>query len=176
VLSQAKVSEEEVGRGEGTRVLEGFSAIYAGLAERVGRPGCHSLALRDYYPFWKRHNERSHAGKLLLLDPNDHSALHLFLDDNIGYDEAHIVDVRSVDTGGPVPFRVAVGTSLIKVEPLNAVLDNRYFCRTIETAVRRYSDSQAFVACWVDTQLRAGVEGRARSLWLVMVCYCAVGF
>ena len=34
-----------------------------------------ALALRDYYPFWKHRNERSRAGKLLLLDPSDHSTI-----------------------------------------------------------------------------------------------------
>ena len=34
-----------------------------------------ALALRDYYPFWKHRNERSRAGKLLLLDPDDHSTI-----------------------------------------------------------------------------------------------------
>ena len=36
-----------------------------------------ALALRDYYPFWKHRNERSRAGKLLLLDPDDHSTIQV---------------------------------------------------------------------------------------------------
>ena len=40
-----------------------------------GRAVARALALRDYYPFWKHRNERSRAGKLLLLDPNDHSTI-----------------------------------------------------------------------------------------------------
>ncbi len=34
-----------------------------------------ALALRDYYPFWKSRNERSRAGKLLVLDPDDHGTI-----------------------------------------------------------------------------------------------------
>ena len=36
-----------------------------------------ALALRDYYPFWKYRNERSRAGKLLLLDPDDHDTIQV---------------------------------------------------------------------------------------------------
>jgi len=141
-LRRAVPSPDEGQEAPGPTLLSGFDDIYEGLQERVAAPGCHALALRDNYPFWKRHNERSHAGKLMLVDPADTSMLHIFLDDNIGYDTAHIVDIRDCTTGNPVSFNDAMGTNLIKVEPLNAVLDGRYFCRTIETAVRRYVDAQ----------------------------------
>ena len=71
------------------------------------------MALRDYYPFWKAHNERSRAGKLLLLDPDDESTIQVFFDDNIGHGSAHIVDVRDVRTGSPLPFQVSHPPSLV---------------------------------------------------------------
>lgn len=144
----------------------GFHDIYRTLESYVNEPGCHALAIRDYYPFWKHHNERSHAGKLLLQDSTNDSVLHIFLDDNIGgspllclpcrissamlchpsspnllvlpgYDTAHIVDAREVQTGAPKEFHEVNNKSLLKVEPLNAILDNKYFIRTVEAAVRR---------------------------------------
>lgn len=50
------------------------SGLAVGLVSEV-RAVVRALALRDYYPFWKHRNERSRAGKLLLLDPNDHSTI-----------------------------------------------------------------------------------------------------
>ena len=68
---------------------------------------CSALAFRDYYDHWKHRNERSRAGKLLLLDPHDDTTLQIFFDDNIGYTNAHIVDVRNVHTGESIAFKVS---------------------------------------------------------------------
>ncbi len=65
-----------------------------------------ALALRDYYPFWKGRNERSRAGKLLLLCPSDECTIQMFFDDNILHSSAHIVDVRDVRTAQSIPFQV----------------------------------------------------------------------
>jgi hypothetical protein len=64
------------------------------------------MALRDYYPFWKMRKERSPAGKLLLLDPLDNGTIQIFFDDNILHGSAHIVDIRNVNSGLPIPFQV----------------------------------------------------------------------
>ena len=69
-------------------------------------PLCRAFAIRDDYPFWKSRNERSHAGKLFFLDPQDKDTLKIFFDDNIGHTAAHIVDVRDVRTGKLIPFQV----------------------------------------------------------------------
>lgn len=65
-----------------------------------------AFAIYDYYPFWKSRNERSHAGKPFFLDPSDRSTLKVFFDDNIGHALPHIVDIRDVRTGAPIPFKV----------------------------------------------------------------------
>lgn len=64
-----------------------------------------AYAFRDYYPFWKSRNERSRAGKLLLLDPADQDVIQIFFDDNIGHGAAHIVDVRNAATGEGLAFQ-----------------------------------------------------------------------
>lgn len=89
------------------------------------------MALRDYYPFWKNRNERSHAGKLLLPNRQDSSVIQVFFDDNIGYGSAHIVDARDPQTGEALPFKGLQGKELVKVEPLNAILDPKYFIRAV---------------------------------------------
>jgi hypothetical protein len=43
--------------------------------------------------------------------------------------------VRDVTTGATMPFKDVNHTNLIKVEPLNAILDNKYFVRAIVSAV-----------------------------------------
>lgn len=71
-------------------------------AESISR----AYALRDYYPFWKTNDERSVAGKLLLLDARDQDHIQIFFDDNIGYGSPHIVDARHAATGQAVSFKV----------------------------------------------------------------------
>ena len=66
------------------QLYSGFREIHKALNAEVNQPGCHAIAIRDYYPFWKHHNERSHAGKLLLHDPCDDTVMPMFFDDNIG--------------------------------------------------------------------------------------------
>lgn len=80
-----------------------------------------AMALRDYYPFWKLRKERSPAGKLLLLDPEDEGNIQIFFDDNILHGSAHIVDVRDVHTGLPIPFQVPVTASSPRLPVLPAV-------------------------------------------------------
>ena len=82
-----------------------------GEAEQTSGPAtlsstCRAYAIRDYYPFWKSRNERSRAGKLLLLDRANEDVIQIFFDDNIGHGSANIVDVRDVKSGEPLAFQV----------------------------------------------------------------------
>lgn len=88
-----------------------------------------ALAIRDHYHLWKARNEHPRAGKLLLLDPEDMSEIKMFFDDNIGYSSAHIADVRNTRTGESVAFEDARNTYLMRAEPVNAILDPKYFVR-----------------------------------------------
>ena len=88
-----------------------------------------AFAIRDYFPHWRLHNERARAGKLLLVDLDDPSVTQIFFDDNIFHSNAHIVDARDVRTGESIPFSIAKNSHLIRVEPVNAILDPMYFVR-----------------------------------------------
>jgi len=84
--------------------LEGLCGVLSG--SQVSLLWRRAYAIRDYYPFWKSRNERSRAGKLLLLDPADENVIQIFFDDNIGHGSANIVDVRDAKTGEPLAFQV----------------------------------------------------------------------
>ena len=53
-----------------------------------------TLAYQDYYPWWSKCDESDDSGKLLVVDTSDKKTLHIFFDDNIERDRAHIVDAR----------------------------------------------------------------------------------
>ena len=89
----------------------GSTRCTTGVAEQTSGPAtpsstCRAYAIRDYYPFWKSRNERSRAGKLLLLDRANEDVIQIFFDDNIGHGSANIVDVRDVKSGEPIAFQV----------------------------------------------------------------------
>lgn len=65
---------------------------------------------------------------------------HIFLDDNIERDRAHIVDARDLRTGSPLSFngdRGTQGRQLVKVEPLESILDEEYFIKALRAAEER---------------------------------------
>eukprot|EP01024_Parvocaulis_polyphysoides_P059435 TRINITY_DN6426_c1_g1_i1.p1 TRINITY_DN6426_c1_g1~~TRINITY_DN6426_c1_g1_i1.p1 ORF type:complete len:171 (+),score=19.89 TRINITY_DN6426_c1_g1_i1:241-753(+) len=72
----------------------------------------------------------------MLLDPCDESTIQIFFDDNIGHTSPHIVDARNVrpnfaNDDSTLSFRETKGLNLVKVEPLNAILDPQYFVRAV---------------------------------------------
>ncbi|EIE23647.1 hypothetical protein COCSUDRAFT_66025 [Coccomyxa subellipsoidea C-169] len=159
VLKASELSRETLQRsadaGQG-RLLSDFISMHAAVMAKTCR-GNRAYAIRDYYPFWKSRNERSRAGKLLLLDAADQDVIQIFFDDNIGHGAAHIVDVRDVLTGEGLAFQAralsqtpaclavaqitgwhitdVVGRHIVKVEPLNAILDPQYFVRAVHGCV-----------------------------------------
>lgn len=89
------------------------------------------------------HTHSDDSGKVLIVDdPAGGSAAtrHIFFDDNIERKRSHIVDARELRTGKPLPFHGDGGTQgqqLVKVGPLQAVLDVDYFVRALHAAEKR---------------------------------------
>lgn len=124
-------------------VSGGIITIHKHLRTRTSNPG--TLALRDYFPFWRRLGmgedpKKLNGGKLMVLDACTSASSHcIFFDDNIGFAAPRIVDVRlswlskkvlSVDYLFPC--------HLVKAEPLESVMDPCYFIRHVERMVDAY--------------------------------------
>lgn len=117
-----------------------------------------SVGLVDDYSWWEANDERDDAGKLLLVDAEltrrtklaaksgekvrlgSEDVVHVFLDDNIERDRAHIVDVRCKATFTPLPFEDTQNTVLFKVEPYQAITDANYFVDLVGKIVGRFSE------------------------------------
>ncbi|CAM9776369.1 unnamed protein product [Ectocarpus fasciculatus] len=99
----------------------------AASGERTNHGRC--LALRDFYPFWRKNLESADAGKVLPVDLSDSPKVWpVMFDDNIGHRRpdssgsgAHIVDVRDTATGRPVPFDTALERHIVRAEPFLAI-------------------------------------------------------
>lgn len=97
----------------------------------------HAVAIRDYYRFWALNAESDTSGKLLLVDNRRQDEVQLFFDDNIERDRAHIVDVRDVSTFESIPFELTKDKTLVRADPLSAILDEDYFIKAILKALAK---------------------------------------
>lgn len=115
-------------------VSEGAAACAQAIDAKLRDPHTATLGLRDYYPHWARQNESDAAGKLLLVDTSpDAVCHHIFFDDNIERDRAHIVDCRDSRTGESLPYTSTRGRWLVKAEPLHSIVDTQYFIRMVRS-------------------------------------------
>jgi hypothetical protein len=131
-------------------VTSGFQGIYDTLHQRIAN-GVHTMGIRDYYPFWGAEGESDTSGKLILVDPADSEHHHVILDDNVEFDRLHIVDVRNVATGEPIPFPCAMGQWVVKVEPLLAITDPDYFIKIVQQLDERIASPPLCPRCLLPT-------------------------
>ncbi|GLD97757.1 hypothetical protein PINS_up006454 [Pythium insidiosum] len=111
-------------------IVRGFDAIRTQIHEMTKSHA--TIALRDYWEWWSAHAENGDYGKLLLVDTRgDNDEISIFFDDHIEAHHAHIVDVRDVATGAPVPFDESKGRYLQRVEPFAAITDSQYFINVV---------------------------------------------
>uniref|UniRef100_A0A7S4S472 Uncharacterized protein n=1 Tax=Alexandrium monilatum TaxID=311494 RepID=A0A7S4S472_9DINO len=124
-------------------VSGGIGAVFQDLRRRSRKPG--TLALRDYFPFWRAQGMGSDAGrlnggKLMVIDPRPSSSVHeVFFDDNILYTTPRIVDARlALFPGKVLSMRYLSPCHLVRAEPLEAVTDRGYFARHVERLSAAY--------------------------------------
>ncbi len=115
-------------------LAEGAAGCAQAIDSKLGDPGSATLGLRDYYPYWAAQKESDTAGKLLLVDTSPAAVCHhIFFDDNIERDRAHIVDCRDSRTGESLPYTSTKGRWLVKAEPLHSIVDPQYFIRMVHS-------------------------------------------
>ncbi|RLN50709.1 hypothetical protein BBJ29_005135 [Phytophthora kernoviae] len=116
-------------------VIRGFKQIKETLEGMLHSAS--TFALRDYWEWWSAHAEDGQYGKLLLVDEEKAEGVSVFFDDHIEVHHSHIVDVRNIRSGEPVPFETSRGKYLQRVEPFAAITDPSYFTALFETYVAK---------------------------------------
>ncbi|CEG48268.1 uncharacterized protein PHALS_06098 [Plasmopara halstedii] len=115
---------------DNVKIVRGFQSIQETLEKMMQESNV--LALRDDYEWWSTHAEDAQYGKLLLVNEKEPRDIVVFFDDHIEAHDAHIVDVRDLESGEPVDFVKSRGKYLQRVEPLAAILDPNYFITLFE--------------------------------------------
>lgn len=116
-----------------------------------------TAAIKDDWAWWQFHDEESHGGKLMPL-LGDRDIQQIFFDDNVEVDDPRIVDVRYPD-GSPVPKDKALNKFCLKVNPVEALLNNDYFMEKLQRATALASDPAGIYS-----------NGQSESLWFSMCC------
>eukprot|EP01083_Nonionella_stella_P217253 780135_1 len=99
-----------------------------------------SIAIRDFWPFWRENGESSWAGKVLPVDTTDRRRHSLFIDDNIRRrdKDLHIVGVTDVATGKSLTFDESFGVFVTKPIATESLIDEDYFVKLVDECHLRW--------------------------------------
>jgi len=114
------------------RIITGFDEVQNYVMQRCSK--CRTMGLRDYFQHWKANNFTSAGGKLFLFNARRSSGQQeIFFDDNIHFDDCHIVNcVHLQDPGRRQWATGLMETHLVRVEPLESLFDRQYFIKHVE--------------------------------------------
>eukprot|EP00812_Abedinium_dasypus_P008691 NODE_2433_length_935_cov_324.395455.p1 GENE.NODE_2433_length_935_cov_324.395455~~NODE_2433_length_935_cov_324.395455.p1 ORF type:complete len:263 (-),score=86.49 NODE_2433_length_935_cov_324.395455:64-852(-) len=119
-------ADTRAGRGfikaERYKVIEGMANLRTWMMEHVTAQK--TSAIKDDWAWWTWHGEKAHAGKLMTIMGDDHP--QLFFDDNVDHNDARIVDCRDLN-GQMMPFSEAGNKLIVKVNPIEALMNTDYF-------------------------------------------------
>jgi len=123
----------------GVKIYKGYEAVKDYLWERTARAG--TIALRDFYGYWKAKGMKSEGGKVFMFNPHRSSNVHsVFFDDNIRYDDLYIVQpINITDPERKYWVINLMRTHLVRAEPLQSMQDNEYFIKELTRLEDGYS-------------------------------------
>jgi len=127
------------GNGNGNREYTttiGFANILNEVRNLINATPKQSIGIRDHWDYWSAHGESDDSGKALLIDGSDED-VHVFIDDHVEDDHAHIVDVRHVNDGRCVAFEAAIDKYMVRAHPYDAIMDPNYFIGVVNGIVER---------------------------------------
>ena len=133
----------------------GAMEVYDVIQNKLNGNNACVIGVQDDFQHWYGCKESCGSGKLMLVncdiidDSDVHDAdassvhdrnkdIHIFFDDNIELDRAHIVDVRELETFEPIPFHISKGRFLQRVDPMLAIEDELFFVNKLEEVLSRF--------------------------------------
>lgn len=115
------------------------------------------VAVQDDYAWWEDRGRLQIFGKPFFVDTTSTNTLSLFFDDHVieNDDKQNIVCPIEVTTGKPLAVSALVKSGqIVKVNTVEALLDDDYFIRLVKKALKWHSEGHRF-------QLSEGLTGRA---------------
>lgn len=109
------------------KTVEGMANVQKWMGKTLAAQ--QTAAIKDDWAWWQFKGETAEAGKLLTLIPRIKSH-QVFFDDNIDHKDCRIVDCRD-EKGAAIPPTTSLNKYCVKVNPVEASLDNDYFYRLL---------------------------------------------
>jgi len=123
-----------------------YHSAYAGLMHQIlgiEGGGTNVAAIVDDLEYWDANDRAAEAGKLLLVDHAGSLAetkvQHIFFDGNIKRSDGYSVDIRDVVDGKSVSSSEAENIFFHRVNFFEAVVDQEYFIKALETCESKMS-------------------------------------
>ena len=126
----------------------GALEVYDVIQEKLNAKDTCVIGVQDDFQYWHGCEESCDSGKLMLVNSDPHNEcnddndrnrdIHVFFDDNVELDRAHIVDVRELWTFEPIPFHVSRGRFIQRVDPMLAIEDEFFFVNTLEEVLTKH--------------------------------------
>jgi len=118
-------------RRDSVKVISGAKNVREYWLRRTAR--CGTIAMHDYFAYWKATGQSTEGGKVFFYDLVFSSIEHaLFFDDNIRFSDFFIVKPINLQepTGKPSIIHL-LRTHVCRAEPLEAISDRQYFVRHV---------------------------------------------
>lgn len=109
--------------------VEGMSALQKWMRSHLMNQK--TGAIKDDWAWWTWSGEASNAGKLMTLLGGREETKQIFFDDNIEFHESRIVDCRDA-SGAAMELKKSLGKHIVKVNPVEALMDEAYFLRQVQ--------------------------------------------
>jgi hypothetical protein len=124
----------------GFEVVDSYKHIHETILKRSKE--FQVLALRDYYPWWAKNDERYDTGKLVFID-NENATHTIFFDDNIHIDEYLmdknlIVDARHAHTFEPIDPTTIINSNLVTANPIDIIRNPNWFIESLQVCEENF--------------------------------------
>ena len=126
----------------------GALEVYDVIRDKLDRNDTCVIGVQDDFQYWYGCKESCDSGKIMLVDSDPpgedddvferNKDIHIFFDDNIELDRAHIVDVRELETFEPIPFNISKGKFIQRVDPMLAIEDEFFFVKKLEEVLSKH--------------------------------------
>ena len=114
------------------KIIQGGNNIFKYINDFSSGKKTNSFFISDDFFAWFKHDRKKEYGKPIFFDPKNKNYHFIFFDDNIGKKPTSIVDCKNIINGKTLENEDVIGKYLIKVDTIEAAINNNYFIDKIK--------------------------------------------
>ena len=122
------------GKIDKDKIIKGGENIFKYINGFSNNKKNNSFFISDDFSAWFKHDRKKEYGKPIFFDPDNKKYHFIFFDDNIENKPTSIVDCKNISNGKTLENKDIIGKYLIKVDPVEAAVNDNYFINKIKEA------------------------------------------